>query len=183
MKIYTKTGDKGKTSLFNGQRILKSHLRVATYGTIDELNSVIGIACSQLNGKKAKQREMINLLHTVQNDLFVIGSALANPTSSPLDFLKKQVAAYENSIDKMTAALPPLRNFILPGGSYGGATLHFARTVCRRVERNAVALSQKEEVDPNILVYFNRLSDLFFTMARYSNFLTKQKETIWTKNG
>jgi cob(I)alamin adenosyltransferase len=183
MKIYTKTGDKGKTSLFNGSRILKSNVRVSAYGNIDELNSVIGMVCSQLDISKKLQKEIIDLLQTIQNDLFAIGSALSNPNSKSLDFLQKQVSAYENSIDSMTKILPPLQNFILPGGCIPGATIHLARTVCRRVERSVVKLSQEKEVDSNILVYFNRLSDLFFTMARYVNFLAKKTELIWILNG
>lgn len=175
-KIYTKTGDKGKTSLFNGQRVLKSNDRVDAYGTVDELNSEIGLARSLINGKQLKA---LNLLLSIQQDLFEIGSALANPQNSPLLFLKKQIAYYEKAIDEMTEELPPLRNFILPGGARAGAQLHLARTVARRAERRIVTLAQKESIDVNIICYLNRLSDFLFTMARYINFKEKQKEIIW----
>ncbi|OGH33909.1 MAG: ATP:cob(I)alamin adenosyltransferase [Candidatus Levybacteria bacterium RIFCSPHIGHO2_02_FULL_42_12] len=178
VKIYTKTGDKGETSLFGGQRVSKSDVRVESYGTIDELNSAIGIVLSVTNNKqKTIRKELIK----IQNDLFEIGSALANPTSKSIRDLEKRVGEFEKLIDELTSSVPPLQNFILPGGGRGGSLLHFARTVCRRAERWTVALSKKEKVDTNILIYLNRLSDLLFTMARYVNWKEKKKEALWRK--
>lgn len=178
MAIYTRTGDKGKTSLFSGIRVSKADLRVETYGTVDELNSVIGLILSL--GKKYLNlnRELIK----IQRDLLDIGSALANPKSKPLNYLEKRVKEFENLIDEMTKSLPPLKNFILPGGGKTGAMLNLARTVCRRAERRIVALNGQEKIDNNIIVYFNRLSDLLFIMARFLNFKEKKKEAVWKKN-
>lgn len=176
MPIYTRTGDKGKTSLFDGTRVLKSHPRVDAYGTIDELNSVLGLAIAEI-----KNKEMRNELEEVQHDLLEIGSALAMPHPLPVIGLEKRVKQFEKSIDEMTEQMPRLKNFILPGGGTAGASLHIARTIARRAERQLVALMQIEEVDQTIVVYLNRLSDLLFTMARYANYLDKQKEIKWVK--
>lgn len=181
MKIYTKTGDKGMTSLMGGKRVRKDSQRVDSYGTVDELNSVLGVVSSFLTGKNEKVLHVKDEIERIQNDLFDIGSHLADPGADPLSFLPIRVATFEKIIDQMTSKLPPLRNFILPSGSHAGAHLHQSRTVTRRVERRLVALSQKEKVDISILIYFNRLSDLLFTMARYINHKDKQPETIWTK--
>ena len=178
MPIYTRTGDKGKTSLFGGKRVLKTNMRVDTYGTIDELNSIIGIAVSFLGTKHSLvKKELIS----IQHDLFDIGAYLANPTARPFVRLEKRVMDFEKLIDRMAGKLPTLRNFILPGGGKAGATLHHARTVCRRAERRLVGLQQDEEIDEHVVKYVNRLSDLLFTMARFVNRKDKQKETIWVK--
>lgn len=178
MPIYTRTGDKGQTSLFGGKRVLKTNPRVDTYGTIDELNSIIGIVVSYLKTKhKGTKKELI----AIQHDLFAIGAYLANPKATPVARLEKRVTAFEKHIDDMTKKLPELRNFILPGGSRAGATLHHARTVCRRAERRLVALQQDEAIDEHVVKYINRLSDLLFTMARFVNHTDKQKETLWVK--
>jgi len=177
MSIYTRTGDKGQTSLFNGGRVLKSDLRVEAYGTVDELNSVIGVAIAEIRNPK---HEIRNELIKIQNDLFNIGSALANPKSETLNYLDKRVKQFEDFIDDMTEEMPPLSNFILPGGGKTGSMVHFARTVCRRAERKIVKLGETEKVDDNIIMYLNRLSDLLFTMARFINYKEKQKEVIWT---
>jgi len=182
LKIYTRTGDKGETSLFGGKRVGKSSFRIEAIGTIDELNSVIGVVISNYrlritNGKKE--------LLKIQNDLFEIGGALASPNSksqtSNLKYLENRAGEFETLIDEMTGELPELRNFILPSGGSTGSHLHLARSVARRAERRIVELLKKESVDKEILIYFNRLSDLFFTMARFVNFKEKQKETIWIK--
>jgi cob(I)alamin adenosyltransferase len=178
MAIYTRTGDKGRTSLFSGVRVSKASLRVETYGTVDELNSVIGLVLSFNKNSLKLRRELLK----IQQDLLDVGSALANPKSKPLNYLEKRVKEFENFIDEMTKSLPPLKNFILPGGGKTGATLNLARTVCRRAERRIVALSSQEKIDGNIIVYFNRLSDLLFVMARFSNFREKKKEAVWKKN-
>lgn len=180
VKIYTRTGDKGETSLFGGKRVVKSSGRVDTYGTVDELNSVVGVAVAHLG---VSERAVKKELEKIQNDLLGIGSYLASPGMKSqevrIKHLPKRVEELEKYIDLLTAKLPELRNFILPGGGKAGAFLHQARTVCRRAERRLVALANKEEVDDSILKYFNRLSDALFTMARFVNHREKKKETIW----
>lgn len=179
MPIYTRTGDKGQTSLFNKKRVPKFHLRVEAYGTVDELNSVIGAVLSI----KYKVLSIKNELVKIQNDLLDIGSALANPekrnTKQETRYYKKRVKEFEGFIDEMTNIMPVLKNFILPGGGKSGSMLQFARTVSRRAERRVVELAEKENIDSNIVMYMNRLSDLLFTMSRFVNFKEKQKETIW----
>ena len=178
MKIYTKTGDKGETSLFGGKRVRKNTLRIETYGTVDELNSVIGI-CRSINTAK----EIDTILEEIQNDLFTLGADLA----TPLDVNKKTVKRIELSsitrleqhIDKLDPQLKPLKQFILPGGSRSAAMLHFARTICRRTERLVVQLSQVESIGENPIVYLNRLSDLLFVLARLSNVLSSTTESLW----
>ncbi|MBP9718837.1 MAG: cob(I)yrinic acid a,c-diamide adenosyltransferase [Candidatus Levybacteria bacterium] len=189
MSIYTRTGDKGKTGLFNGKRVLKSHKRVDTYGTIDELNSTIGVVVAQITNHKSQITKkdigawnlVLGILVEIQNDLLDIGSALAFPSSPPVYGLKNRAEEFETVIDEMTEKMPTLQNFILPGGGVVGATLHLARVAARKAERKIVDLMQKEEIDEQIVKYINRLSDLFFTMARYTNMVEKQKETIWRK--
>jgi len=185
MAIYTRTGDKGKTALFNGKRVLKSHVRVDTYGTIDELNSTIGVAVAGVRSSgfivQSKKKKIIEQLEDIQHDLLDIGSALAFPDSPPVMGLEERAAGFEKLIDEMTDKMPELKNFILPGGGVAGAQLHVARTTARKAERKIVALMQEEDIDETLVKYINRLSDLFFTMARYINFLEKQKETIWRK--
>jgi cob(I)alamin adenosyltransferase len=179
MPIYTRAGDKGKTGLFNGKRVFKSHIRVDTYGTIDELNSVIGFAIANL--KKRSEKKIKNELENIQHDLLAIGSSLAFPDSPPVIGLEERTTSFEKQIDEMTTKMPELKNFILPGGGVAGAALHIARVTARKAERRIVSLMQKEEIDEQIVKYINRLSDLFFTIARFVNFLEKQKETIWRK--
>ncbi len=189
MPIYTRTGDKGKTSLFNGQRVSKSDLRVDAYGTVDELNSAIGIAIAEIQNSKFRiqnyNSKVKSELEKIQNDLFNIGSTLANPEVSSqklvVSSLGKRVKYFELFIDKMTEQMPPLKNFILPGGGKAGSFLHLARAISRRAERKIVTLNNKHKIDNNIIIYINRLSDLLFTMARFSNFKEKKKETIWIK--
>jgi len=176
MSIYTRTGDKGKTSLIGGKRVLKSNPRIETYGTIDELNSVLGVVVSNISGKSKKLEKD---LERIQCDLFEIGAYLANPSGKPIKRLSERISDFEKEIDKQTTALPALRNFILPGGGMTGASLHQARTVCRRAERHVVALIQKENVDENVMKYLNRLSDLLFSTARYVNHTEQKKETVW----
>lgn len=178
MPIYTRGGDKGKTALFSGKRVFKSDIRVDTYGTIDELNSVLGQAVAHLGKKSEKVEEE---LEKIQHDLFDIGASLAFPSSPPVEGLEKRALEFEKQIDIMTEKMPELKNFILPGGGKAGSVLHVARTLARRSERRIVALMQKEEIDEGIVKYINRLSDLLFTMARYVNHVEKQKETKWRK--
>ncbi len=175
MPIYTKTGDKGQTGLFSGKRVSKASFRIEAIGTVDELNSVIGIVISQIRNPKFEiRKELIK----IQKDLFEIGAALANPRQALS--LSKRVKEFENQIDEMTKKLPPLFNFILPGGGKAGSYFHIARTVARRAERRTVGLSKKEKINDQILIYLNRLSDLFLTMSRYINHLEKKEEIIWS---
>ncbi len=178
MPIYTRTGDKGSTSLFDKTRVLKSSARVETYGTIDELNSLIGAVVAHLENDSDFVKEE---LEKIQNDLLEIGSALANPKALPIKGLSKRPTDFEKLIDKMTDKLPELKNFILPGGSKAGALLHVARTTARKAERRIVALIQSENVDSDIVIYVNRLSDLLFTMSRFVNQAENKKEIKWTK--
>lgn len=180
-KIYTKTGDRGQTSLFDGTRVPKNHIRVETYGTIDELNSVLGVAWSF----SEKHKDMRELIEIIQRDLFDIGSHLANPATRAEEafvvYLTERITFFENQIDAMTEKLPTLAHFILPSGGQTGAFLHLARTVARRAERKSIELSHQESVEPVFIKYLNRLSDLLFTMSRSANNTEKKKETIWTK--
>ncbi len=185
MAIYTRTGDKGNTSLFSGQRVSKASIRVEAYGTLDELNSVIGIVIAEVLSGKYKVLSIERQLLKIQKDLFEIGSSLANVPitnhQSPITDLNRRVKEFESEIDTMTEKMPPLSNFILPGGGKTGVMLHFARTVARRAERRVVSLSESEKIDTNIIMYLNRLSDLLFTIARFVNFKEKTKEIIWRK--
>jgi len=184
MSVYTRAGDKGKTHLYQGKIILKSSLRIEAIGSIDELNSTIGVAVAQFKNKNSKVK---NELEKIQNDLFEIGGALANP-SSKVQKLNSRVQNFEREIDKLEKKLPELKNFILPGGSLGGALLHLARTVSRRAERRIVELSEKDKqslrsdnlrVQNEIIIYMNRLSDLLFMFARSINNIEKKKEKVW----
>jgi cob(I)alamin adenosyltransferase len=177
MPIYTRTGDKGKTSLFDGTRVLKSDKRVDTYGTIDELNSMIGAAIAFFPRIKELKKE----LEKIQHDLFDIGSALATPHPMPVEGLENRPKEFEKIIDDLTKKMPELKSFILPGRGKAGSFLHVCRTITRRAERQLVALMQKEKVDTEIVTYLNRLSDLLFTMARYVNYVEKKKEIKWIK--
>lgn len=179
MKIYTKTGDAGETSLLGGHRVAKDAPRIAAYGEVDELGAVLGVART-LGGP------LSDLLRDVQTDLFALGAQLADPdgsvaTRSPKTRLAgAQVELLERAIDAHEADLPPLRTFILPGGSPLGAQLHLARTVCRRAERAVVALGRAgEAVPPVALTYLNRLSDLLFVLARHANHAAGTPEEPW----
>jgi cob(I)alamin adenosyltransferase len=176
MSIYTRTGDSGKTSLFDGKRVFKYDHKVDTYGTIDELNSVIGVAVSFI-----KITLIIKELEIIQNDLLIIGSSLAVSKHLLVPQLKNRPEEMEKLIDDLTSKIPPLSNFIIPGGGNGGAMLQVARTVGRRAERKVVKLSEKEHIDQIIIIYLNRLSDLLFTMARFVNYKEHKKEIIWKR--
>ncbi|MDQ2095935.1 cob(I)yrinic acid a,c-diamide adenosyltransferase [Rhodalgimonas zhirmunskyi] len=169
-KLYTRTGDKGETGLVDGSRRAKHDLRVEAYGTVDELNAVLGLARIDAQGETDKA------LERVQNDLFDLGSDLANPATNdaeaeypPLRIVAEQVTRLEREIDAMTAELEPLRSFILPGGSALAAHLHMGRTVARRAERIAVATAAQEPVNAEAVKYLNRLSDWLFAAARMAN--------------
>jgi cob(I)alamin adenosyltransferase len=180
MKIYTKTGDGGETGLADGSRVGKHSLRVAAYGEVDELSAALGVVKSH-SGDAGRDA----LLREIQRDLFAIGAQLADPKARVASKKAKaavtqaQVARLEQAIDARAAELPALTAFLLPGGSKLGAFLHLARTVCRRAERAVVALAGKQKVDPLLIVYLNRLSDLLFVMARHENQRSGQPEDRW----
>lgn len=180
MKIYTKKGDEGKTSLVSGQNVSKSHPRLDAYGTLDELNSVIGLTVSLVSQKEIKDH-----LFKIQNQLFNIGSQLACDDSALSNKLptvtEDHIKGLEAFIDEMTAQLAPLKNFILPGGTEAASTCHLARTVCRRAEREITKLHEEQPLDLIYIKYINRLSDLLFTLARYINHLAKMPEINWEK--
>jgi len=170
MKIYTKTGDKGTTSLVYGQRVAKTDLRVEAYGTCDETNSMIGLALSYIKNENFPGKEIIEkTYHKIQTNLFHVGAELATPKGKEVGWklAASDIEEMEKQIDEWDEKLPPLTNFILPGGHPAGATFHVARTIARRAERCAVALG--EDVNPLVLAYLNRLSDLLFVTARYVN--------------
>ncbi len=179
LKIYTKTGDDGTTSLFDGTRVSKAHPRVVAYGAVDELNAHLGLAIA--TGLPPALAEQVTHL---QRDLFAVGARLADPRHKIAARVEKasiddgDVARLESWIDALEETLPPLRHFILAGGSPGGAALHVARTVCRRAEAEALAVGDGE-VEPIVLVYLNRLSDLLFVMARAANQTAGVPEQIW----
>ena len=178
MSIYTKFGDKGKTSLYGGKTVSKASIRVESYGAIDELNSSLGIVLAFLKDKNLKTK-----IIQIQKDLFEIGFSLAslstNKDKNLSLYLQKRIKEFEKEIDLLTKKLPELENFILPGGSRTGANFHLSRTLARRAERRIVALSEKEKVNKEILIFINRLSDLLFTHARFVNHKEKKKETVW----
>lgn len=179
MKIYTKTGDDGTTSLFSGGRVPKTHLRVEAYGTVDELNSVLGAARAQHPTAQTDE-----WLARVQRQLFRLGADLATPPDAKAGWVVRMDAApvlwLEARIDEMTAALPALKNFILPGGSPSAAMIHIARTVCRRAERIVVALQEYEPVGEHVLPYLNRLGDFLFVLARWENHQAGVPDVTWT---
>ncbi|RLQ92355.1 cob(I)yrinic acid a,c-diamide adenosyltransferase [Falsibacillus albus] len=170
MKIYTKTGDKGTTSLVYGQRVSKSDMRVEAYGTCDEANSMIGLALSHIKNEfLPDQQEFMKTFHRIQTVLFHVGAELATPSGKEVKWkvAQEEVDHLEAAIDKWEEELPQLTNFILPGGHPSGASFHAARTIVRRAERKAVAIG--EDVNPLVMSYLNRLSDLLFVAARYVN--------------
>ncbi len=180
MKIYTKTGDKGETGLFGGERVSKDSLRISAYGTIDELNSFVGYTITEIKDQSIKD----NLLK-IQNYLFFIGSDLATPETEKNAKLNIQRTpeSFFNGIEKMIdnydGNLEELRNFILPGGSKSASLLHICRTVCRRAEREVVSLKKSVTINDNIIIFLNRLSDLFFVLSRFENKVSNHHDTIW----
>jgi len=176
-RIYTKTGDKGDTALFGGRRVPKSHLRVDAYGTVDELNSFIGWLRDSVENQHIRE-----VLAHIQHRLFTVGAHLASdPKKHPPtpDLLSSDIELLEKEMDTMDAGLPPLKNFILPGGHPVVSVCHVCRTVCRRAERLAVALHQKDPVEALVLQYLNRLSDYFFMLARQLAHDLGAAEVIW----
>jgi cob(I)alamin adenosyltransferase len=180
-RIYTRTGDRGETGLFGGGRVHKAHPRVEAYGDVDELNAAIGVALAALTDPELSER-----LASIQPDLFAIGAHLASPRGPeeeahpylpPLP--EARAREFERWMDQADAELPELQSFILPGGAPGAAALHLARTICRRAERRVVALDALESVEPEIVVYLNRLSDLLFQFARLANHRAGVDDILW----
>jgi cob(I)alamin adenosyltransferase len=181
MKIYTKTGDRGDTGLFGGPRVSKDAPRIEAYGTVDELNSVLGVARSS-----GLDEAIGDLLQRIQNDLFALGAQLATPdpaTHQTALVGARQIAALEEAIDHFETGLEPLRQFILPGGHPAAAQLHLARTVCRRAERRVVTLVREsaEPIATEVVIYLNRLSDLLFVLARAVNHSAGRDDVPWQK--
>ena len=178
MKIYTRTGDGGDTSLFGGQRVPKDAQRIDAYGTVDELNSLIGLVRAD-----NRDPEIDGIMEQIQNELFELGADLATPRSVEKRQIKriesKDVNELEKIIDALEVHLKPLRSFILPGGSPVAARIHFARTVCRRAERAVVRLSRNEDIGETVITYLNRLSDLLFILSRYANQKANIAEVKW----
>lgn len=191
MKIYTRTGDKGETGLIGGKRVSKDNSRIIAYGSVDELNSHIGLAISLLSLKdKVLFRDIINLLTRVQNDLFIIGSDLADPRSlsetqtqnqhKTPRVTKNMISHLEVTIDKFEMQLTPIAFFILPGGSIESSSLHISRSIARRAEIATISLSKSETINLNIIVYLNRLSDLLFVCGRLVNKGLGVEDLAWT---
>ena len=184
MKIYTKTGDKGETSLYGGTRVSKAAARVESYGTLDELNAFIGLAKAEISDEK-----VLSQLQKIQFDLFTVGSEAATPTDklilangkNRLDLMisEKEILELEHWMDDLDAELEPLQFFILPSGGKAAASIHVCRTVCRRAERAMVYLNETEEVRPELIKYLNRLSDYLFILARYISKISGEKEEYW----
>jgi cob(I)alamin adenosyltransferase len=178
MRIYTRTGDKGDTSLFGGQRVPKDALRIEAYGTVDELNTVLGVVRAD-----NVDPEIDRLVAEIQDHLFALGADLATPRSSTRKAVRRfevhDARPLEKLIDSLDSKLKPLKSFIVPGGSPIAARIHFARTVCRRAERAVVRLSRNEDIGEGMIVYLNRLSDYLFVLARYVNFRSHVEEVKW----
>lgn len=177
MKIYTKKGDSGETSLFGGTRVPKSNERIEAYGTVDELNSFVGLAASYNLSEQGTE-----YVRKVQELLFILGADLATPPSSKTRIERiseEDISFLENAIDKLEEELKPLKNFILPGGSQAGATLHTARTICRRAERATVACAESDNISEKCIKFLNRLSDFLFVIARYENKQAGVREETW----
>lgn len=181
MPIYTKTGDEGKTSLLSGERVTKDCVSLQAVGDVDELNAVLGIALAVLDENK-ELSDLKETITEIQIDLFKVGAELASLQSEILSAGKikvvdiLQIEKLEKEIDKMWSEMPELQNFILPGGSLAGAELHQARTICRRAEREMVALGKVKDIRPELYGYLNRLSDFLFASARYANFKLERQE-------
>ena len=180
MKIYTKTGDGGETGLFKGPRVPKHDLRVEAYGNVDECNALLGLCLCHVQKPEIKQ-----ILSSIQHELFEVGADLATPVQEQDDarwrIHAEMTGRLEKSIDHFESQLPALMNFILPGGSLAGASIHHARTVCRRAERSTTRLAEEQQINPEIVRYLNRLSDLLFVLARSENQHSNSPETIWKK--
>jgi len=178
MKIYTKTGDSGKTSLYSGERVPKNDVTIACLGSIDQLNASLGVVTSQLKQTTITD-DVVHRLHTIQRKLLLLGSSIAGSTLT-LDIT--DVTQLEESIDYFTNHLPQLTSFILPGGSVAASSCHMSRTICRQTERIIVTLNEANKQSPIVLQYINRLSDYLFTLARYINMFEGAGEITWDRN-
>ena len=185
-KVYTKTGDDGKTSLVGGQKVLKSNVRIHAYGEIDELNSVIGLCIEELKLLDKNLTPLIKSLIRIQNDLFNLGTILATMPDDMTDKMPKitseDIKVLENEIDKINKDLPVLHSFVLPGGSKINAFLHLARTICRRCERVCCGLYEEDKIDQIVISYLNRLSDNFFVWSRWIANVLNHEENTWDPN-
>mgnify|MGYP001424881016 FL=1 len=185
-KVYTKTGDSGKTSLVGGQKVLKSNIRINAFGEIDELNSVVGICVEELKLQKYDFSKLIQSLHRVQNDLFNLGTILATEPEDMVASMPRitleDIQVLENEIDLANKNLANLNSFVLPGGSKINAFLHLARTVCRRCERVCCGLYEEEKIDKVVISYLNRLSDAFFVWSRSVAESLNHDEHTWNPN-
>jgi cob(I)alamin adenosyltransferase len=185
-KVYTRTGDKGTTGLADGSRVNKDDIRIESYGTVDELNSLIAICRQSLSALSQLEAELLdNWLFAIQNDLFNIGSDLATPLNlrwkNMILVSHEEVLVLEKMIDLCQESLTPLREFVLPGGTLLNAYFHLARTVCRRAERNIVTLSRETQINEFIIPYINRLSDLLFVLSRWVQHICEKPEVTWDK--
>jgi cob(I)alamin adenosyltransferase len=179
MKIYTKKGDKGETGLYNSsEKISKGEFVFSVIGTIDEANSHLGLAASQINEKLPHSKIFKNKINQVQNNLFKLGAILAG---AKISIPNSVVSKYEREIDEWMKVIPQRKNFILPGGSVPASEIFISRAIVRRLERKVIILSEKQEIKPNLLVFLNRLSDYLYVLARYLNFQEKVEEIIWEK--
>jgi len=176
LKIYTKTGDDGNTGVQGNLRISKSHPRIIAYGTIDEANAALGIVLTNL-----LDDDIVSILRRIQNELFLVGADLSNPNLNDIRnrISLEMIQKLEFSIDKFESELPPLTNFILPGGEIAAAQLHYVRTIVRRAETQVVQLSEKDEINSNCIIYLNRLSDLFFIISRLINKRKDKDDILW----
>jgi cob(I)alamin adenosyltransferase len=182
MKIYTGTGDSGRTGVFGGDRVTKNHPRIEAYGTVDELNATIGTILAT-PGLTDVANDAAGVLRRIQAELFVVGADLATPLDSRADVPrvgKSMVDGLERDIDRVQTDLESLKTFILPGGSAAAASMHLARTVCRRAERRVVELAERDPINDLNIIYLNRLSDLLFVFARYVNQMSGCEDTTWT---
>lgn len=189
-RVYTRTGDDGTTGLADGSRLPKDDARIEAYGTVDELNAVVGMALDALPSGvdlNVKQQSFESLLQAIQHDLFNIGGDLATPIANRFEGMvlvsEREIGALEALMDAMSEDLPPLRDFILPAGSAACSALHLARTVCRRAERRAVHLAANSEINPFVLKYLNRLSDFLFVACRHVQRKQNLAEVVWLKQG
>ena len=185
-KVYTRTGDKGTTGLADGSRINKDNIRIESYGVIDELNSILAICRQSLNNLPINDAQLLDKwLFAIQNDLFNVGSDLATPINSRRENMilvnQEEVTILEKMIDFCQESLPPLKEFVLPGGTLLNSYFHLARTVCRRAERNIVTLSREEKINEFVIPYVNRLSDLLFVLSRWVQSKCGQPEVTWDK--
>ena len=176
MKIYTKTGDDGNTGVQGNLRMSKSHPRIIAYGTVDEANAALGIVLTNL-----LDNDIAEILKRIQNELFLVGADLSNPNLNDIRnrISLEMIQKLELSIDKFESELPPLTNFILPGGEIAAAQLHYVRTIVRRAETLVVQLSEKNEINSNCMIYLNRLSDLFFVISRLMNYRKGKDDILW----